>query len=94
MQRWWGEAVVAKVRRHVPVDYFRVAEPHRSVYNCLDIGSSLFDVGHKYCVARLPLSLQQRHPIQHHGERRLRRVAADDREQKLCSVGAHIPARS
>src|SRR5215469_14065887 len=26
IQRWWGEAVVAKVRLHVPVDYFRVAD--------------------------------------------------------------------
>ena len=25
-QRWWGEAVVARVRLHVPVDYFRVAD--------------------------------------------------------------------
>jgi hypothetical protein len=23
---WWGEAVVAKVRLHVPVDYFRVGD--------------------------------------------------------------------
>jgi PRTRC genetic system protein E len=35
-------------RLYAPVDYFRVAEPHRSVYNCLNIGSSLFDVDHKY----------------------------------------------
>ena len=26
IQRWWGEAIVAKVRLHVPVDYFRVAD--------------------------------------------------------------------
>jgi hypothetical protein len=26
LQRWWGEAVLARVRLHVPVDYFRVAD--------------------------------------------------------------------
>jgi hypothetical protein len=26
IQRWWGEAVVAKVRLYVPVDYFLVAD--------------------------------------------------------------------
>ena len=31
IQRWWGEAFVAKVRLHVPVDYFRVAEDYRQV---------------------------------------------------------------
>ena len=29
LQRWWGEAVLAKVRLHVPVDYFRIAEQIR-----------------------------------------------------------------
>jgi len=26
LQRWWGEAVLAKVRLHVPPDYFRIAD--------------------------------------------------------------------
>jgi hypothetical protein len=26
IQRWWGEAVLAKVRLHAPMDYFRIAD--------------------------------------------------------------------
>ena len=32
LQRWWGEAVLAKVRLHVPVDYFRDAEDYRPMF--------------------------------------------------------------
>ena len=41
-QTWWGEAVLAKVRLHVPVDYFRIVDQPGLIHICFQIPSRLF----------------------------------------------------
>ena len=51
LQRWWGEAVLAKVRLHVPVDYFRIANDSPAIRKFAYSLSRTLKAGRKYRIS-------------------------------------------